>query len=90
MKDELNLADQLIEQLKRHGLDYSAHRTKLATEIWFNGLYAGNDDVTVHFDDLPDIRVIQEDHYDQHMDDEDKPSWDDMICSKPEYTWLDN
>ena len=40
--------------------------------------------------DLTGFRVIQEDEYDQHMDeDEDKPDHDDMLADVPNgYLWM--
>lgn len=89
MEDALKNADQLIENLLTLGLDYSAHREQLATEIWYEGFWEGNDDITVDVEGLRSLRCIQEDHYDQHMDeDEDQPDWDLMLFSTPEYTWF--
>ena len=85
-------ADQLIANLlKFHGLNYSAHREQLAVEIWHEGFWEGNDDITVDVEaeGLRTLRCIQEDHYDQHMDeDKDRPGWSRMIFSDPEYTWF--
>jgi hypothetical protein len=85
---ELSGADEIIEVLKEKGHgDYTAFRREIALDIYANGHYAGND--TAHFNPdkydetstLPGFYVIQEDHYDQHMDeDEDKPSWDSMVA----------
>ena len=97
MTEALSNADELITMLQRdHNLDYSKHRDLLANEIWMEGFWEGNWDVTVDFDDpnLRSIRCIQEDEYDQSMDDddddddEDMPSWDKMLTSRPEYTWF--
>lgn len=86
MEIALDKADQLIEALKTEGLDYSEYREELS-KLWDDGLWEGNWDVTT---DLPagvrNIRIIQEDEYDQHMD--DGPSWDSMLFSRPEYTWF--
>jgi hypothetical protein len=82
-------ADKLIENLKTLGFDYSPHRTQLANDIWWEGMWVGNWDITVVIEGLPSIRCIQEDEYDQHMDEgEDKPTWEDMLFSDPEYTWF--
>lgn len=95
--DELRSADEVIKTLADagHG-DYSAFRREIALDIYANGHYAGND--TAHFvvsdydenSTLQDFYVIQEDHYDQHMDeDPDKPSWDDMVADVPNgYLWM--
>jgi hypothetical protein len=89
MEECLVNADQLIANLLRFGVDYSAHREQLAREIWWEGLYSGNWDVTVEIEGLRPIRCIQEDEYDQHVPyDENRPSWDKMLFSTPEYTWF--
>ena len=58
--------------------------------LFHKGLYEGNNDAGTDFEDgTRDIMVIQEDHYDQHMGEEDeddddynedKPTWDSMIA----------
>lgn len=84
---ELSGADEIIAKLIEagHG-DYTAFRREIALDIYANGHYAGNDTAYFNPDEydvtstLPGFYVIQEDHYDQHMDDdEDKPSWDSMV-----------
>lgn len=94
---ELSGADEIIEELAKagHG-DYSAFRRDIALEIYSNGHFAGNDTASFNpadFDPaskLPGFYVIQEDHYDQHMDhDEDKPEWDDMVAQVMNgYMWM--
>lgn len=95
--EELRNADEVIETLAKagHG-DYSAFRREIALDIYANGHYAGNDTVSFIVSDydadstLQDFTVIQEDHYDQHMDeDPDKPSWDDMVAEVSNgYLWM--
>ena len=95
--DELRSADEVIKTLADagHG-DYSAFRREIALDIYANGHYAGNDTASFVVSDydenstLQDFYVIQEDHYDQHMDeDPDKPSWDDMVSDVPNgYLWM--
>lgn len=66
-------ADQVIKALLEEGLDYSAKREDIA-RLFDEQLYNGNWDCTTDFEDgTPDLRLIQEDEYDQHMDDEVKP-----------------
>lgn len=85
---ELSGADEIIEVLKEKGHgDYTAFRREIALDIYANGHYAGNDTAYFNPDEydaassLPGFYVIQEDHYDQHMDeDEDKPTWDNMVA----------
>lgn len=94
---ELSGADEIIKLLADRGFgDYSAFRKEIALDIYANGHYAGND--TAHFNPdeydanstLTGFYVIQEDHYDQHMDDdEDKPEWDDMVSMVQNgYLWM--
>lgn len=94
---ELAGADEIIKLLADRGFgDYSAFRKEIALDIYANGHYAGND--TAHFNPdeydanstLTGFYVIQEDHYDQHMDDdEDKPEWDDMVSMVQNgYLWM--
>lgn len=66
-------ADQVIKALFEEGLDYSAKREDIA-RLFDEQLYNGNWDCTTDFGDgTQDLRLIQEDEYDQHMDDEIKP-----------------
>jgi hypothetical protein len=93
----LRNADQLIAMLDERGYgDYTGFRTQIALDIYDNGHYSGHD--TAHFDPqehdetstLQGFYVIQEDHYDQHMDeDPDRPEWTDMVCDVPNgYLWM--
>lgn len=91
--EALQNADQVIAALldQGHG-DYSKYREQIA-ELWSGeyGLWKGNYDATTDLGDdtLQDLLCIQEDHYDQHMDeDEDKPEWDDMICYAGDYIFF--
>jgi len=69
----LGEADEVIKALLKEGLDYSAKREDIA-RLFDEQLYNGNWDCTTDFEDgTPDLRLIQEDEYDQHMDDEVKP-----------------
>lgn len=79
MQEARDAADEVIEGLKEAGKgDYSAHRA--AIEEGFNSrLLSGDSDFVIDCPGLKDIRVIQEDHYEQHMDHEDdRPDEDDM------------
>lgn len=94
---ELSGADEIIKALADggHG-DYSAFRREIALNIYTNGHYSGND--TAHFvpqehdenSTLDSFYVIQEDHYDQHMDDDpEKPEWDNMVAEVMNgYLWM--
>ena len=95
LEESLRNADEIIETLAKagHG-DYSGLRREIALDIYDNGHFNGNWDS--HFNpedygsDLTGFRVIQEDEYDQHMDeDEDKPSWESMVADVPNgYLWM--
>jgi hypothetical protein len=93
VEEALAAADEVIEALKKKGLDYSSKRDEIAL-AFDEGLLEGNDTEVVSFEDteFKDLRIIQEDHYDQHMDeDEDKPEWGSMLCyvaAVPSYVWL--
>ena len=64
--------------------DHRAHLEKIAQELFEDGLLQGNWDPTITFDDnkLAQIRCINEDEYEQYMDenDEDTPSWNSRVC----------
>ncbi len=96
MRESTDAADEAIVELGKctgfFGHDWTAHERHLLA-AGFDSLLDGNNDATVVFDTgLPSLKIIQEDHYDQHMDeDEDKPEWDDMlfdICHVPSYVWI--
>lgn len=96
-EEGLRNADEIIEILNTTGNgDYSAFRNQIALDIYDNGHWNGNWDVcfdpSAYDEDstLYGFRVIQEDEYDQHMDeDPDKPEWDDMIADVPNgYLWM--
>lgn len=82
MKEAFASADQVIEGIKRSGgPDYTPFREQIADVFW-NTLFDGNWDAQAHFGEVsrvPDLRFIQEDEYDQHMDDDEKPAEADEI-----------
>jgi len=85
-------ADTIIKALAEQGHgDYSAYRNQIA-DLWDGeyGLWYGNDECTTDLEDdnLRDLRLIQEDHYDQHMDEDEKPAWGDMICYAGDYVFF--
>lgn len=87
----LEAADELIKLLKTHNLNYTNYRELLAKELFHAGLLNGNYEVTTDLHDpiLPDLKLIQEDEYDQHMN--DRPPYDEIIgyvASIPSYVWL--
>lgn len=74
-KDAYSHADDIINSLNKNvGRDYSSGREEIA-RLFDEVLWHGNWDASTDFDgSLDDLRFIQEDEYDQHMDeDEDKP-----------------
>jgi hypothetical protein len=87
-------AEEVITALKGRGLDYSSHRDTIALQLFDDGLLRGNWDVTTELNDpeLKDLRAIQEDEYDQHMDyADDKPEYDEQVCYTsmvPAYIWI--
>jgi hypothetical protein len=96
--DALQEADYIIECLKNmeEGVDYSAGRNEIA-RMFDEYIWNGCTDITTSFDEcepgegqgLRDLLLIQEDHYDQHMDhDEDKPTWDSMLFMAGAYVWF--
>jgi hypothetical protein len=94
-EESLRNADEIIELMAQlgHG-DYGAFRKEIALDIYDNGHFSGNWDAFFNPDEygssLPGFRVIQEDEYDQHMDeDEDKPDHDSMVGDVPNgYLWM--
>lgn len=91
MQEALDAADEVLEALKAKGIDLSEHREQIAKELFDDGLLEGNWDCTTEVGSHT-IRAIQEDEYDQHMDDvEDKPEFDDQlvyVVTVPAYIWL--
>jgi hypothetical protein len=90
MNESYESADQVISSLSAQGHDYSAYREEIA-RAFDEGIYEGNWDWTtdINVEGIQELRLIQEDQYDQHMDDDpDKPDWDDMLCSGPAYVWF--
>lgn len=71
-------ADSVITALSGLGHDYSGKRDGII-EL-FGRLYRGNWDCSTSFEDgTQDLRLIQEDEFDQHADD-DMPDHDDQLC----------
>ena len=77
------VAQRFIDTIKdAKDIDFQPHFDIIAQHIKdyvFNGMW----DTTIDVEDphFPDIRVIEETEYDQHMDEDDEntPSWDDVI-----------
>lgn len=72
----LNAADAVIKNIRQHhiGHDYTRKRLEIAN-FFQKCLWRGHWDSTLDFDNMPTLRFIQEDEYDQHMDD-DQPEYD--------------
>jgi hypothetical protein len=94
IQEALDAADEVIAGMKKHGLDYTKHRDTIAL-AFDEGLLEGNNEATVDVEGdetVRNLRIIQEDHYDQHMDeDEDVPEWDKQLCYVvivPAYVWF--
>ena len=86
----LQEADDIINRLKEHGVDYTPHREAIA-RCFDEGIWNGNWDVTtdIGVEGVRELRLIQEDEYDQSMDDdEDKPTWDSMLFMRGAYVWF--
>ena len=79
--ESLEAARELTKALlQKKNLDYlsNEHFEEIANA--FDSLLQGNWDVSANFTDRPSLRIINEDEYDQHMDEvEDKPSWANMF-----------
>jgi hypothetical protein len=94
-EETLGFADEIIKSLATEGYgDYSALRAEIALDVYENGHFQGIWDAYFspedYDSDLPGFRVIQEDEYDQHMDnDEDRPDPDDAIQVPNGYLWMD-
>lgn len=75
-------AEYLIVKIKKlNGNDYSGLKSEIAL-FFDNVMWQGNWDGTLAVDaELPNLRFIQEDEYDQHMDEcDDKPDYDLYAC----------
>ncbi|HET8686079.1 MAG TPA: hypothetical protein VFM18_05365 [Methanosarcina sp.] len=91
MQESIDAAQELVQQLKEIGLDYSKYELQIAEEMFENGILRGLWDTVVHFDDKPSLRIINEDEYEQHMDEDDvdTPEWDDIIFTHSYgYVWF--
>lgn len=99
--DALQEADRIIEKLKSHtDVDYKPGRTEIA-RMFDEGIWNGNWDMTTSFSEcegeaaqkLRDLRLVQEDEYDQHMDDGDEdgnpaPTHESMLFYCGAYVWF--
>lgn len=69
MNEALEFAQELIDEIKKHDAskDYSKYKKEIAEHI-DSYVFNGNGDTTFDFPDMDDFRLIQEDEYDQHME----------------------
>jgi len=84
-----NYANKIIEELAKLGHDYSDKFNEIC-DLWEGeyGLYQGNDTAQTDFDNKPNLILYQEDHFDQHMYEDDKPSKDAYICYAGGYLYF--
>lgn len=82
--DEMSIscADEVVTMMAKRNIDLSAFRDEIAQELFEDGLLQGNWDSVIVVGDY-EIRCINEDEYEQHMDEDDSetPAWDDMVGS---------
>ncbi len=95
-REATDAADEVIKALKALGYkDFTPSERNTIGLAFDQQILEGHTDATVTFESGRTLQllIIQEDHYDQHMDEEeDKPSWDDMvasICHVPSYFWIE-
>ena len=79
MTSALSNADAVIATLKKSGIDYTEYRDQIAL-VWNEGIWEGNWDSTTELDGAKDLRMIQEDEYDQSMDEDEKPPFEEQIA----------
>lgn len=81
MQESVESADEVVEHLKKMGVDISAHHGEIAKDVFDDGLLNGNWDSSISVGGYH-IRAINEDEYEQHMEDnehaDDVPNRDDM------------
>ena len=84
-------ADDIINSLKSHtDVDYTPYRDEIA-RCFDEGLWQGNWDVRtdIGVPGVRDLRLIQEDEWDQHMDHkEDRPTAEKMLFLEGAYVWF--
>lgn len=74
-QDAIAHADEVIKDILTHsGHDYTSKRLEIASHF-DDVLWHGNWDATLEFDNMLELRFMQEDEYDQHMGD-DPPEYD--------------
>ncbi len=88
MSDHYNYADRVIAQLNKiTGRNYISCREDIAV-LFDTQLFDGNWDASTDWDDtvtgVPNLRIIQEDEFDQSMTDSDKDGLE-QICDVGSY-----
>lgn len=88
--DGLWEADEIIKDvLQKTGIDYAPGRDEIA-RMFVEYIWNGESEITTDFAPelgLRNLKLIQEDHYDQHMDEDEKPKWKDMLTFSSVYVW---
>ena len=80
-------ADEVIAESAEEGHDYSSKREDIA-RLFEDQLWKGNWDSSTTFEDgTKDLRLIQEDEYDQHMDDDTRP--ETVTCAAGHYVIIE-
>lgn len=89
--DALKSADHVIKKLIEAGApDYSSKRQEIA-DLFDNHLWQGNWDCQTDFeDDMQNLRFIQEDEFDQSMDDESKDGMKEICFSEGHYIFYED
>lgn len=75
-EEAIRYATMVVNSLKATGRDYSVVLTQIAL-FFENYLWRGNYDGVLNFEDstVKSLHFIQEDEYDQHIDDDEKPTY---------------
>lgn len=88
-QEAINSADRIIKAVKdKNGNDYSVLRDDLIA-LFDNELFNGFWDTTLDAEDsgLPNLRIIEENEYDQSMDEGDKKKLGKPICYVGHYVF---
>jgi hypothetical protein len=84
--DAYHAADDVIDTLKRQRqVDYSTKRDEIARHF-DDVVWHGNWVSHLRFENgTPSLNFYQEDEYDQHMDEDEKPDIDDVVYAAGHY-----
>ncbi len=74
-------AQSVIKAMEKlHPGVYTDKEQEIQDQLYDDGIYEGNWDSSTDFEDgTPNLRLIQEDEFDQHRTD-DMPEWDDIVA----------